>query len=363
MIDGSEMSGRRVVVIDGRMARRRQTGAATYIRDLTTALDITAPGDLDIRVRYGPPGFPRRNRLTTMGNLALDLAWQHLVLPMLARKDRAAVIHSPFNWAPVWSPCPTVVTVQDLAWERVPDTFPPAFRRYARLFTRLSARRAARVITASVSTARDLTALYNVPGDKMRTIAIGTHRDASPTEVPREAFVLAVGEFEPRKRILELIAAHQSYFRTPKSALPPCRLVLVGTGGRDEAAVRAAAGPECDLLGFVDRATLLDLYRRATLLVYPSSYEGFGLPILEAMAHGCPALVARNSSLPEVGGDAALYIDTPTVDGIAGALADALSDRTALAARGETSRAHAQKFAWSRIAEETLAVYREAMGS
>jgi glycosyltransferase involved in cell wall biosynthesis len=355
------VSARRIVVIDGRMAKRRPTGAATYIRSLQAALAAYAPDDLDIRVRYGPGGLPRRNKLTSVGNLMLDLAWQHAIFPALARKDCAAAVHAPFNWAPRWSPCPTIVTVQDLAWERVPETFPPAFRRYARLFTRQSARHAARVITTSEATARDLTALYSVPSGKIRTIPIGITPDPTPSSGPRESIILAVGEFEPRKRILELVAAHQSYFRDTPADPTPCRLVLVGGGGRDEEAVRAAAGPECDVLGFVDRPTLLDLYRRATLLVYPSSYEGFGLPVLEAMAHGCPALIARNSSLPEVGGDAALYIETPTIEGIATALGDALGDRAALADRGAVSRAHADRFAWLRVAEQTSAVYREAI--
>ena len=354
---------RRVVIVDARMARRRRTGAATYIRDLHAAIEAANPPDLDVRFVSGPAGLPRRNALTTIGNLTLDLAWQHIALPILARRNHADVIHAPFNWAPRWSPCPTVVTVQDLAWERVPDTFPAAFRRYARIFTKQSARRAARVITTSTSTARDLTALYGVADQDMRTIPIGIHPDPTPSPTPRKPFVLAVGEFEPRKRILDLIAGHRTYFHSAPADPAPCRLVLVGEGGRDQAAVGAAAGPECDMLGFVDDATLADLYRTATLLVYPSSYEGFGLPVLEAMAHGCPALIARNSSLAEVGGDAALYIDTQTADGIASALTDVLADRPALLARGEICRAHAAGFAWSHIADETLAVYREAMAS
>ncbi len=357
------MDSRRLVIVDGRMARRRATGAATYIRELEAAIATAAPPDLDVWFVWGPAGLPRRNMLTTLGNLVLDLAWQHVALPLLARARGAALIHAPFNWAPYWTHCPTVVTVQDLAWERVPETFPPAFRRYARLFARPSARRAARVITTSTSTARDLTALYRVPEEQIRTVPIGIHPDASTDREPREPFILAVGEFEPRKRILELVEAHKAYFAAAPPGAPPCRLVLVGRGGRDEAAVRAAAGPECDLLGFVDPATLTNLYRRATLLVYPSSYEGFGLPVVEAMAHGCPTLIARNSSLPEVGGTAALYIDTPTVEGIARSLTDALADRHALAVRGEAARAHAAQFAWNRIADQTLAVYREAMGA
>jgi alpha-1,3-rhamnosyl/mannosyltransferase len=117
------------------------------------------------------------------------------------------------------------------------------------------------------------------------------------------------------------------------------------------------------MLGFVPDPTLSDLYRHASLLVYPSAYEGFGLPVLEAMAHGCPVLIARNSSLPEVGGEPALYLDDPTISGMAAALGAALADRPSLAARGEAGRARAAEFAWPRIAERTLDVYREAIGA
>ena len=357
------MADHGVVIVDGRMARRRRTGAATYIHDLQAAIADAAPADLDVRFRFGPPGLPRRNRLTTAGNLVLDLAWQHVLLPLLARRAGAAAIHAPFNWAPRLAPCPTVVTVQDLAWERVPETFPKVFRRYARIFTRQSARHAARVITTSESTGRDLTELYGIPAAAIRTIPIGVRVPPPGDAGPREPFILAVGEFEPRKRILELVAAHRVYHRAAPPDPPPCRLVLVGAGGSQEQAVRGAVGPECDMLGFVDDATLADLYRRASLLVYPSAYEGFGLPVLEAMSHGCPVLIARNSSLPEVGGDAALYLDDPTITGMTRSLTDALADRAALAERGDASRQRAAAFAWPHVAGRTLDVYREAIGA
>jgi alpha-1,3-rhamnosyl/mannosyltransferase len=137
--------------------------------------------------------------------------------------------------------------------------------------------------------------------------------------------------------------------------------VIVGAGGSAESRVRELAGPECEMLGRVDDTTLADLYRTATLLVYPSSYEGFGLPVLEAMAHGCPVLIARNSSLPEVGGDAALYLDDATPAGIGRALTEALADRSALAARGARSADRAARFGWERVARETLEVYRELL--
>lgn len=356
------MSVKRLVLVDGRMARRRRTGAATYINDLQAALAAAAPDDLEVRFVFGPPPAPRRNRVTSAVNAFLDLAWVHVLLPLTAWRLKAAVIHAPFNWAPRWSPCPVVVTVQDLAWERVPETFPPGFRRFARFFTRMSARRATRIIATSNSTADDLVTLYRVARDRIRIVPIGITPAPAQPAPSREPFILAVGEFEPRKRILELIEGHRAYMAAAPPDPPPCRLVLAGSGGSQAAAVRAAAGPEVDLLGFVSDERLTDLYRRATLLVYPSSYEGFGLPVLEAMTHGCPALIARNSSLSEVGQSAALYLDDPTPDGIAATLASLLADRPALAAIGEAGRAHAARFAWDSVAGDTLAVYREALG-
>ena len=351
------MPERTRILVDARIARRRRTGAAAHVNGLRRAIAEIDPADLDVRFVYGPPGLPRRNRLTTLGNLLLDLAWTHVAVPVLAGILRADAVHAPFNWAPWWAPAPTAVTVHDLAWERVPETFPPAFRRYARLFTRRSVRRARAVVTDSDATGRDLIELYGVPAAKLRTIPIGVEPDvAAPRE--REPFVLAVGEFEPRKRIPELIDGHRAYFRDAPADPPRCRLVIAGAGGSGESRAGEMAGPECDLLGRVDDATLADLYRTATMLVYPSSYEGFGLPVLEAMAHGCPVLIARNSSLPEVGGDAAQYLDDPTPAGIARALTEVLADRPALAARGERSRARAARFTWHAVARETLDVYR-----
>lgn len=346
------------MVVDARIARRRTTGAAVHVNGLRRAIGRVDPPDLDVRFLDGPPALRRRNRATTIGNLLLDLAWTHVAVPVAARLLGAAAVHAPFNWAPWWSPAPTVVTVHDLAWERVPETFPPFFRRYARVFTRRSVRRARRIITVSDSTGRDLAELYGVPVAKLRTIPNGVELDAAAPRT-REPFILAVGELEPRKRIPELIAGHRAYFRAAPADPAPCRLVIVGAGGSDETRAHGLAGPECEMLGRVDDATLADLYRSATLLVYPSSYEGFGLPVLEAMAHGCPVLIARNSSLPEVGGDEALYLDDAGADAIARALGAALADRPALAARGTRSVARAARFGWDRVARETLDVYRE----
>ncbi|MGI9539394.1 MAG: glycosyltransferase family 4 protein [Miltoncostaeaceae bacterium] len=347
------------VLVDGRLERRRRTGVATYIRDLRSAAAEAPPSGVRIGWASGPPGFPRRGPVTSAGNLLLDLAWLHIWLPLTALARRSDVIHAPVNWGPWWSPVPVVVTMQDLTWERVPQTYPPSFRRYARIFARRTARTAAVVIATSHSTARDLVDLYDVDPERIRVVPIGVATDSQAPK-PRERFVLAAGVMHPRKRIRQLVEGHALYWRRHEGDPDRCRLVIAGAGGSDEPAVRAAAGPGCELLGFVGREELLDLYRRASLLAYPSSYEGFGLPVLEAMAHGCPVLAAGTSSLPEVGGEVARYIHDVSPEALADALGEALSDEEDLRARGERGRAWAAGFSWERAVRETAAVYEEA---
>ena len=288
------------------------------------------------------------------------MLWLHVLLPFTAWRRRAAVLHAPVNWGPWWSPCPTVVTLHDLSWERVPEAFPENFRRYARMFARRSTRRARRVIAVSDSTAHDLQQLYGIPPERLRVVPNGVYVDTRPPR-PREPFLLSVGVLEPRKRVVPLVEGHTRYFASAPADPPPCRLIVVGGPGGDEDRVRQAAGPGCEIRGFVRREELFDLYRRATLLVYPSAYEGFGLPVVEAMAHGCPVLCARNSALVEVGGRTAIFLDDVSPEGIAEALGEVLADREALRERGEAGREEAARYSWTAAATATRDVYRQAL--
>ena len=358
-IPGDE-GDRPLVLVDGRMARRRVTGIGTYIHELRHVMETKPASDLRVEWVFGPPGLPRWGRLTSWGNLLIDMLWLHVLLPLMAWRRRAALIHAPVNWGPRWSTCPMVVTIHDLSWERVPGAFPENFRRYARRFARQSVKRAVRVIAVSESTAHDLQELYGVPPEKIRVVSNGVHPDTRPPG-PREPIILSVGIREPRKRIGALVEGHALYWANAPADPPPCRLIVVGGPGGDEERIRAAAGPGCELRGFVRREELLDLYRRASLLAYPSSYEGFGLPVVEAMSHGCPVLCARNSSLIEIGGRSAIFLDDVSPEGIAAALTEALADREALAARGEAGREEAGRYSWPASATATRDVYRQAL--
>ena len=354
-------SHRPLVLVDARITRRRTTGVAIYVRELRELLEASPPADLRVEWLVGPPGLPRRSRLTGLGNLVIDLVWLHAWVPLQAWRRGARLLHAPVNWAPWWSPCPTVVTIHDLAWERVPEAFPSGFRRYASIFGRRSARTARVVVADSRLTARDLEELYGVDPARIRVVPLGVHHGKEHGPREREPFILAVGIRDARKRIAALVEGHRRYWDAAPPDPPRCRLVLAGPPGDDEETVLAAIGPGCEVLGWVDRPRLDDLYRRATLLVYPSAYEGFGLPVLEAMAHGCPVLVAPSATLDELGGGAMLPLGDASPDGIAWRLGEVLADRGELARRGEAGRARAAEFSWARTAAETLDAYREAL--
>ncbi|MSO44084.1 MAG: glycosyltransferase family 1 protein [Thermoleophilia bacterium] len=354
---------RPLVVVDARLAHRRGTGIARVITRTRNSMRENPPPDLDVLFADGPRGLPRRNVLTSLGNLIIDMVWLGVLLPRTARKHGAALIHSPMNWGPVRGRTPITVMIQDLAYERMPESYPAPFRMWASLLGRRTARRATLVMATTRAGLHDVQEIYRVPSDRIRVVPLGADADGQPDDPPaREPFILAVGEFEPRKRVLDLMTGHGQYVTTAPSHPPVCRLVVAGGGGSQEDEARGRCGPNCDLVGFVSDDALADLYRRATLFVSLSAYEGFGLPIVEAMAHGCPVLVANNSSQAEVAGDGAFLIDDPSPEGLAAALTDVLSDRAELARRGEAARARAAELTWDMTARRTADVWREALG-
>ncbi len=353
---------RPLVMVDQRLARRRRTGIARVITQTREAMAANPPTDIDVVWVNGPRGLPRRNALTSVGNLIIDMLWLGVMLPRKARQRGASLIHVPMNWGPLRGGTPTTVMIQDLAFERMPQAYPRGFRAWASIIGRRTAKRARLVMATTEAGAQDIGEIYRVPRDRIRVVHLGTTGDASDFQPIREPFVLAVGEFEPRKRVVELMRGHDRYFATAPTFPPICRLVIAGAGGSQEAEAHERCGVGCDLLGFISDDELHELYRRATLFVSLSAYEGFGLPIVEAMAHGCPVLVADNSSQAEVAGDGAFLIHDASPEGIAARLEEVLADRDELARRGEAARARAAELSWSETARKTADVWREALG-
>ncbi len=263
---------------------------------------------------------------------------------------------------------PLVATVHDVAFRRFPEAYPASGRRFHERAAHIVAAEAVRVLVPSDATARDLTEFYGVEAERITVTPLGAELPPAPDPGKarrllgqlgvRGPFLLAVGTLEPRKNLLRLVAA----FAEAAAELPEHHLVVAGPAGWGESLRPEAVPPRVLLAGPVDEATLHGLYEAADLLAYPSTYEGFGLPVVEAMLHGTPVLTSDRSSLPEVAGDAALLVDPFDEHAIAKGLMELASDgalRERLIAAG---RARAAGFTWQATAAATWAAYQEVLG-
>jgi glycosyltransferase involved in cell wall biosynthesis len=256
---------------------------------------------------------------------------------------------------------PSVVTVHDLGYRYFPGAHPARQRRYLDWSTRFSARAATHVLADSVATQRDLTHFYGVHPAKISVVYPG--RDETLVRVDPAAvraryglspdYLLHVGTLQPRKNLIRLMEAAG----TLRPRWPGLQLVLAGQPGWQSAPILALARANADwvrLLDYVPDADLPGLYSGARAFVFPSLYEGFGFPVLEAMACGTPVVCANTSSLPEVAGEAALLVDPEDTSALAGALVrllEAAALRERLIAMGLEQ---VRRFSWARAASETL---------
>ncbi|MFQ5578137.1 MAG: glycosyltransferase family 4 protein, partial [Anaerolineae bacterium] len=303
------------------------------------------------------------------------LYWPHeqLAWPGLLRRHRIQLFHAPYFSAPLLAPCPMVVTVHDLIFDRFPDYMPWAWARpYYRLLMAAGTRRAHKIIAVSQATAADLTHYYHVPPSKIAAIPEGVDRSFGPlpgaagVQAVKTRFglarpvILAVGARRPHKNLARLVNAF--------ARLAPClphELVLVGRADPrlpDEARQVAEQLPPAvreriRFLEWVTEAELRGLYTLADVAVVPSLVEGFGLPALEAMACGTPVLAAGTSSLPEVVGRAGLLVSPYDVAAMAGSLRELIENEPLRQHLARAGRKRVATFSWVAAARRTLAVY------
>jgi glycosyltransferase involved in cell wall biosynthesis len=339
-------------------ARTAHTGTEVYAREVARRLPAAAP-DLRFVLYAARPGevdgldltvLPGR-RLWSQGRLCREL-WRR----------RPDLFFAPSHVVPFLAPGRTLTVVHDLAFERHPEAYPGPALAYLRLTTRWAARRCRLLLTPSRSTADDLVRLLGVDERRLRVVPLGGGEAPGPVD-PEAArarraalgvdrpYVLHVGRVEARKN---QVAALEAVERLSD-------LVLVSVGAVADAGMgaRLAASPRCRQLGRLGDADLEALYAGAEALVFPSLYEGFGLPVLEAMRRGVPVVMAAVSSLPEVGGDAAVSVDDPRdAAALAAAIDRALAGRERLAALG---RERAAGFTWDRTAAGVASAMRELL--
>jgi glycosyltransferase involved in cell wall biosynthesis len=364
------------IAIDAR--KLHDYGIGTYVRNLLQALArqtddaeyvlLCQPADLEFAATLGP-------RFTSVrvdaGNYSVS---EQIAVPTALARVRANLFHAPHYVVSPFTPCPFVVTIHDCIHLRFPEYLPNRLASvYARVMMRQSARRSRRILTVSEASKQDILHYLHVPASKVDVIynalderlatppsdeALARVRDRYQLSAP---FILYAGNIKPHKNIDRLIEAYSILRRRGRTDV---QLLLIGDQISKYPALRRLVH-RFDLhghvrfFGFVSDDVLAALYRLASVFVFPSLYEGFGLPPLEAMAAGAPVITSNVSSLPEVVGDAALLIDPMDAGAIADALTRVFDDdalRATLIARG---CARVRQFSWDRSARRLRDVYAE----
>jgi glycosyltransferase involved in cell wall biosynthesis len=329
-----------MILFDADVLGRRRTGDETYVRELLRALPGVA-GDLRVAAltrdpALVPPGIEPVVLRARTQELRMAVG-----VPRLLGRLRPRLAHFVHS-LPLRCPVPAVLTVQDLSWERDPSVFGWWDLATFKIFVRRSVKRARHVFAISERTKRDLVELYGTPPDKVTVTPLAPDPDFKPAQT-HDSFLLFVSAIEPRKQPLEAIDAANAVGR---------RLVVVGPK-KDAELVAELERRGADVRGYVPKEELVRLYQSAAALVFPSRYEGFGLPVVEAMACGTPVVAAPEPALREVAGDAAVFSDD-----LAAGVRQALADRDRLADAGLE---RAKAFSWHETARITADVYRRIL--
>ncbi|MHB8994890.1 MAG: glycosyltransferase family 4 protein [Armatimonadota bacterium] len=301
--------------------------------------------------------------------------WTPVAWPRLLRRERAQVAHGVYLVPPL-SPCPTVVTIHDVSFLAHPEWFPPQALRIMRVLIPLSARRATRVVTATEHAASEIVRLTGVPRSKISVIPYGVDERFVPVDSDEARqrvsevcglsgrYLIAVGLLQPRKNLTRLLQA----FALIAPDHPDVKLAVVGATGWGnelfhERLRELRLEDRVVLCGSVPGEDLPALYSAAEMLVYPSLYEGFGLPPLEAMRCGTPVVASNATSIPEVVGDAAVLIDPLEPESIAAGIKAVLDDAKFAAELSQKGLQRASDFTWPGAAEAYLKLFHEVAKS
>ena len=349
------------VALDTTATYTSRAGAARYIRGLQRGFrELAQPG-----FRFRPIAWEVENReyhqpARMLKTFFRELIWAPLAAPGKIHHSGADAFHSPSNWF-INPPAgmPHVITLLDLALIRFPERYRPWLRHMGRRRLRNLAK-ADKVITISEFTASEAMQLLDLPASKLEAIHLGNDfadvrqdwmKDRG--ELPEEPFFLFVGSLEPGKNLQLLRQAYENS-RTELPALAIAGARWAGVPGEGKP-------PEnWHYLGHVSDAELAWLYRHATALVFPTKYEGFGFPLLEAMGLGCPTVASKVASLPEIGGDATLWTD-PNPEAYRQILEDLSKDSRLRTSTSMAGLKQAMRFSWKQCAEQTLDVYHDVV--
>jgi glycosyltransferase involved in cell wall biosynthesis len=358
----------------------RRAGVSNYVEALLMHL-----GQIDQQNRYSvyttrglnrdelplPPNFAiKSSRLPTI-NPRVRIPWEQMLAPVLLKAGRADVYHGVLNVAPLFCPVPSVITIHDLAFISFPQTFRRVNRTYLTWATRVSARRASRILAVSEATKSEIVRLLGIPPERIIVTYDAAESRFSPPDPATlaafrqraglpERFILFISTLEPRKNVPTLLDAYAQIAKRTDAPL------IIG-GGKgwlyDEIFAKAEQlnlGDRVRFVGYVPGEDLPLWYAAATVFTMPSLYEGFGMPLLEAMCCGTPVITTTSSSLPEVVGDAGITVPPTDATALGEAILRVLNDADLRAEMRERGFRQAQRFSWRTTAEQTLQAYRDA---
>jgi len=358
-------------------------GIGTYLRNLIRLLP-----QLDTENRYHLLGYRSDEALLRSLNDDAELSWvsarnyslaEHREIPIKLLRIRADLYHAPHYVLPYWTPCRSVVTVHDVIHLLFPQYLPSRFGAfYARRMIRRALDQSREVMTVSSQSKADLLERFDVSPEKIHVIANGI--DPAMLRAPEDGAIdavkrrfriegrnaLFVGNIKPHKNVERLIAAFGKLATDDRFS--NLNLIIVGDEISRYPSLRRAVEEygirdRVRFFGFVPEQTLVALYRAADVFVFPSLYEGFGLPPLEAMANGTPVITSNVSSLPEVVGDAAITVDPESVEAISDAMRRVLLDEALQATLTKAGLARANSFSWEVAVDKIRGVYRDALAS
>lgn len=357
---------RLTVGIDGRAFTSPAAGVRRYVSELVPALQsLGAPLEL---VALGGAGesLPAGVRhVAEPWHPPTNLGWAAVGLPRAARRAHVDLIHAPAYTAPLHSAVPVVLTIHDVSYERHPEWYPYRRDWLRRAFYRRSARAAAHILTDSEFSRGEIAAAYDISPDRMTVAPLGVAADfdegsASAPSLPAGVvapFLLHVGDLHERRNLSVVVQGLEAARRRLETQAPSLVLAGVDRGVGDRLA-NGGAGDAIVRLGAVSESTLRLLYQGAAALVYPSRYEGFGLPLVEAMASGTPVLASRAASIPEVVGESGMLLDPDDPKRWEDAIVHVITDPVLRARLRTDGLARAAMFTWEKTARITLDVYQ-----
>ncbi len=368
-----------IIGVDGNEANvREKVGVSVYtLKQLYYFQEHASPSLRFIVYLKNPPhnDLPDETEFFKYEVVRGSFMWSQIFLPLALLKnafshERIDVFFSPAHYAPRFCPCQTVVTIHDVAYLHYPDEFLKRDLYQLKNWTNYSIRKASKIITVSKTTKKDVMSFYKIPEKKIEVVYNGFEKEIDDTDVPKTMdeidgkitppYILYVGTIQPRKNIITLIRA----FSLLQKTNPELTLVITGKKGWLFDQIFKEAKKEylenkIIFTGYVTDEELVYLYRKAFCFALPSFYEGFGIPVLEAMSNGTPVVSSFSSSLPEVGGEAALYFDPADYRDLADKLKLLYGDKKLRNELVRKGRERIKQFSWDTCAASTLKILQD----